>query len=288
MRGSLRCGVPGIVAVIHTWSQTLELHPHVHLLLSLVGLSPENKLVIARKYDLLPYKVLRKCYRRHLLALITHEFEHYRLCLPKGVKRADFRRMIELMWRDHKPYNVAIFRRDKWSEVLRTLKYFARSVRGGPIREDRIISVDASGVTFRYVRYPSLQEPDPGPSEPTTHRTIAEFFRLWHEHVVPAGMQIARRLRLYANNVASRARLNLLRELLSQLPVAPDSAATGDGLGALLRDPPKTHKCPFCGQPAQLRGILAPLPDLPPVALDPPRARGPPPPAPCSPVGAYA
>jgi hypothetical protein len=35
-------GTPGILAVLHTWSRTLEYHPHVHLLVTAGGLAADR------------------------------------------------------------------------------------------------------------------------------------------------------------------------------------------------------------------------------------------------------
>ena len=43
--------VPGITAVLHTWSQNLGQHPHVHCVVTGGGLSPDGECWIACKRD---------------------------------------------------------------------------------------------------------------------------------------------------------------------------------------------------------------------------------------------
>lgn len=48
---------PGILAALHTWSQTLVLHPHVHCLVTGGGLTPEGQWKAVRYGFLLPVRV---------------------------------------------------------------------------------------------------------------------------------------------------------------------------------------------------------------------------------------
>ena len=58
-------GTPGILAVLHTWSRTLDYHPHVHLLVTAGGLTPEGTAWIrpAHSRFLLPGYVLSPIFR---------------------------------------------------------------------------------------------------------------------------------------------------------------------------------------------------------------------------------
>jgi len=56
---------PGILAVLHTWSRTLDYHPHVHLLVTAGGLTPDGAAWIrpAHAGFLLPGYVLSRIFR---------------------------------------------------------------------------------------------------------------------------------------------------------------------------------------------------------------------------------
>jgi len=58
-------GTPGILAVLHTWSRTLDYHPHVHLLVTAGGLTPDGAAWIrpAHAGFLLPGYVLSRIFR---------------------------------------------------------------------------------------------------------------------------------------------------------------------------------------------------------------------------------
>lgn len=59
---------PAITAVLHTWTRTMELHPHLHCVISGGGLSDDGqRWVGCRKSYLFPVKVLSKLFRGKLL-----------------------------------------------------------------------------------------------------------------------------------------------------------------------------------------------------------------------------
>ena len=58
----------GFLSVLHTWSQKLELHPHVHCVVPAGGLSPDHtRWVRSQDNYFLPKKVLRKIFRAKLI-----------------------------------------------------------------------------------------------------------------------------------------------------------------------------------------------------------------------------
>ena len=57
-------GTPGILAVLHTWSRTLEYHPHAHLLVTAGGLSADGAWITpAQRHFLLPGYALSAIFR---------------------------------------------------------------------------------------------------------------------------------------------------------------------------------------------------------------------------------
>jgi hypothetical protein len=58
---------PGIIAALHTWSQTLVLHPHVHCLVT-GGLTPDGHWKAVRNGFLLPARVVMAVFRGKMRA----------------------------------------------------------------------------------------------------------------------------------------------------------------------------------------------------------------------------
>src|SRR6266511_5909699 len=59
---------PGIIAALHTWSQTLGLHPHVHCLVTGGGLTASGVWQAVRHGFLLPARVVMAVFRGKMLA----------------------------------------------------------------------------------------------------------------------------------------------------------------------------------------------------------------------------
>jgi hypothetical protein len=61
----------GLLAILHTWTQTLRHHPHVHCVVPGGGLSPDGtRWIGCRETFFLPIKVLARVFRGKVLALL--------------------------------------------------------------------------------------------------------------------------------------------------------------------------------------------------------------------------
>jgi len=66
----------GFFSVLHTWSQQLKIHPHVHCVAPAGGLSPDRgRLVGSREDYFLPKKVLRKIFRGKFVDALKQAFQ---------------------------------------------------------------------------------------------------------------------------------------------------------------------------------------------------------------------
>ena len=70
----------GFLAVLHTWGQNLQHHPHVHCVVPGGGLSPDGSRWVACRDDFfLPVRVLSRVFRGKFLAGLRAAFERGRL-----------------------------------------------------------------------------------------------------------------------------------------------------------------------------------------------------------------
>ena len=77
---------PGIIAALHTWSQTLVLHPHVHCLVTGGGRTPDGAWKAVRNGFLLPARVVMAVFRGKLLAAIRQAVARAELALPEALR----------------------------------------------------------------------------------------------------------------------------------------------------------------------------------------------------------
>jgi len=75
---------PGIIATLHTWTQTRRLQPHIHCLVTGGGLSEVGPWVAVRNGFLLPRRVVMAVFRGNLLAAIRQGLHQGQLRVPEG------------------------------------------------------------------------------------------------------------------------------------------------------------------------------------------------------------
>ncbi len=81
---------PGILAALHTWGQTLVLHPHVHCLVTGGGRTPPGAWKAVRHGFLLPVRVVMAVFRGKLLAALRTAWERQELQLPEELRPQAF------------------------------------------------------------------------------------------------------------------------------------------------------------------------------------------------------
>ena len=69
----------GMVAILHTWGQTLTHHPHVHCIVPGGGLGPDGSWIASKPNFFLPVHVLSRCFRRLFLGRLRAAFDAGRI-----------------------------------------------------------------------------------------------------------------------------------------------------------------------------------------------------------------
>jgi hypothetical protein len=250
---------PGIIATLHTWSQTLRLHPHLHCLVTGGGLTAAGQWVAVRHGFLLPMRVVMAVFRGKLRAAICQGLHQGRLMLPAGKRRQQVDTVLNKLGRQK--WNVHI--REQYPSGQGVLIYLARYLRGGPIAPQRLVSCDGQQVVFRYEE---RGKTNGGQAHQRTMRLpLEQFIGRWLLHVPPARAVRVRCWGLYAHTHAEV--LAQCRHQLGQGPVevpAPFDGPDEDGheVEASL------ECCPVCGQ----RLVCTAL--IPRVGVPPPGATG--------------
>jgi len=84
----------GCLSILHTWGQTLQLHPHVHCVVPGGGLSADHaRWISSRSHFFLPVKVLSRVFRGKFVAGLKRAFRQKKLvfhgtCLPLSNEKA--------------------------------------------------------------------------------------------------------------------------------------------------------------------------------------------------------
>lgn len=239
-------GRVGLLAALHTWSQTLAAHVHLHVLVSAGGLDEQSgRWRPTTRECLLPRKVLMIVFRGKFRTLVLDALAKGELNIPPGKAANYWQSQLNRLGR--LPWNVKVFGRYQNGRTV--ANYLARYLRGGPIGNSRILSCDQEHVYFRS-RVPAHEGQDRS-QQSVTKLTINEFMLRLLEHVPERGTQTVRGYGLYSGNQHSRL-AEAFEALGSKPPTAEqDRLDVAQWLVKLGRDP-KSLCCPECGKPLQI------------------------------------
>jgi hypothetical protein len=230
---------PGMIAALHTWGQTLVLHPHLHCLVTGGGWDGDSWQAIHNGY-LLPARVVMPVFRGKLLAALHQALDAGQLTLPAGVTPPQLRMLLNRLGRTK--WHVQIMTRYAQGQGVAT--YLARYLRGGPLKPSRVVSWDAQTVTFRYA---DNQDPD---AQGRGRRkllplSVADFLQRWLLHVPPPGLQVVRAYGLYAPTKGTA--LACCRQALGQPPLTVPPTVDWQAYCAQQGEQ-HPECCPVCGR----------------------------------------
>jgi hypothetical protein len=230
---------PGMIAALHTWGQTLVLHPHLPCLVTGGGLAGDTWQAVRNGY-LLPARVVMPVFRGKLLAAIHTALDAGQVTLPAGMTLAQLRMLLHRLGRQQ--WHVQIMTRYAQGQGVAT--YLARYLRGGPLKPGRIVSWDAQAVLFGYADNQDRDAQGRG-TRKLLPLSAEDFLQRWLLHVPPPGLQVVRSYGLYAP--AKRDTLAQCRQGLGQAPLVAPPALDWQTYCA-QQGPQHPERCPVCGQ----------------------------------------
>ncbi len=231
----------GITSVLHTWGSAMTHHPHVHMIVPVGGLSNDgSQWISCRPGFFLSVRVLSRLFRRLFLTMLVAAHEAGRLkFFGNHAGLADPAAFADYLAPLRKAEWV-VYSKRPFGGPEAVLAYLSRYTHRVAISNSRLISADASGVTFKVKDYRA--------EGPERYKTMTlgthEFIRRFLMHVLPRGLHRIRHYGLFANgnraeNIAkARALLNVAKA--HDTPNAPEAA---DG----RETPVHSRPCPCCG-----------------------------------------
>jgi hypothetical protein len=171
----------GALAALHTWTRTLEWHPHVHLLVPAGGLAPDGRTLLAvprrRQRFLVPVRALAKRFRGRFLHLARRAIPDVAFpVIPRGKS-----------W--------VVFAKPTVQGADQVLEYLGRYVHKTAIADGALLACDDRNVKFRY-----------RDSRDQRSRVMTleadELLRRFLQHVLPKGMH---RVRAFGRSIRRTA-----------------------------------------------------------------------------------
>lgn len=226
--------MPGVIAVLHTWGQTLAYHPHVHMIVTAGGLrtdfsakADESKCaswIPSRKPDfLVPVKVLSAKFKGKFLALFKESIAY---------KRAPNSALLNNCYA--KKWEV--YCKPPYGSAQQVLAYLGRYTHRVAISNDRILKVENNHVSFRWRDYAHNNEVK------VMTLSCDEFLRRFSMHILPRGFHKIRSYGLFAPRLKTRW-LPVCRRF-TRTPTPPAPKTKDQILRGILG--PDYDLCPCC------------------------------------------
>jgi hypothetical protein len=224
----------GFTAVLHTWTQTLTFHPHLHCVVTGGGLHPDGqRWVSAKPRFLFAVCILSRLFRGKLLGRLERALEQGEFRLPEREGRDDLRAAARKEWN--------VYSKPPFAGPQSVLRYLARYTHRIAISNHRLVAHRNGKVTFRWRDRADADRPK------NMTLQAEEFLRRFLLHVLPAGFMRVRHYGLLAN-ASRKESLETCRALLGAQPVPkePTAPETWQALFEKVtgRDP---MRCPKCG-----------------------------------------
>ena len=223
-------GTPGILAVLHTWTRTMEYHPHAHLVVTAGGLARDGRAWMKPTHPrfLLPGYALSPVFRAKM---------------RDALARAGLAPNIDpIVWT--KDWVVHVQQIGRGAQAVR---YLARYVYHVALTNHRLETFAHGRVTFRYTH---------GRTHETRHLTLPvdTFITRFLQHVLPRGFTKIRYYGLLSptarGNLARARHLLELHAAASTVPASPTArVATSVAEASNVAEPvalPAARCCPVC------------------------------------------
>ena len=226
----------GFFTVLHTWSQKLGLHPHVHCVIPAGGLSLDHaRWVKSRERFFLPIHVLCRVFRGKFVAALRQAFQERQLnfhgnltCLaqPK-IFAAWLRPLFRKDW--------VVYSKPPFGGPEYVLQYLGRYTHRVAISNHRLVSFAENQVTFRWRDSADHNE------QKLLTLSADEFLRRFLLHLLPKGFVRIRNFGFLANRTRTTL-LPLCFQLLGSAPQTEQDLSSS-------KDSSDLWLCPKCGAP---------------------------------------
>jgi len=191
----------GILAVLHTWSQNLQFHPHLHCLIPAGGLAPDHSRWVATKRHgfFLPVRVLSRMFRGKLLSFLNRNYRSGELCLTGKLAALSSPSAFYSLLGSLRRKEWVVYSKPPFGGPKHVLKYLARYTHRVAISNGRLIGIENGHVRFRW------RDSRHNNRSSTMRLDATEFIRRFLLHVLPAGFVKIRHFGLLANRNRRRA-----------------------------------------------------------------------------------
>jgi hypothetical protein len=227
-------GEIGITAILHTWSQTLAFHPHLHCVVTGGALAADGSRWIPTRHPgfLFPVRALAKVFRGKFLGGLTQAFQRGELGPDES---------LPTLLHTLRGHDWVVYAKPPFAGPESVLRYLGRYTHRIALSNRRILRADDHCVAFRY------RDSADGNRRKVLELAVHEFLRRFLLHVLPKGFVRIRHYGLLANRFR-RQRIASCRERLDAQAPAPPPASENLFEKVLRLTGRDLSLCPACGE----------------------------------------
>jgi hypothetical protein len=231
----------GFFSVLHTWSQQLNAHPHVHCVVPAGGLSLDHtRWVRSRENYFLPKEVLRRIFRGKFVEALKQAFRDGRLNFQGDLKLLAQTKTFAAWLRPLYRQDWVVYLKRPFGGPHYVLQYLGRYTHRVAISNHRLVSFTDGQVTFRWRDSAHHNEPK------LLSLAVDEFLRRFLLHLLPQGFVRIRNFGFLAN----RKRATLLPLCFHLFGAVQEPPAEPQASGS--KDSRDLYRCPKCGGPMKV------------------------------------
>ncbi len=231
----------GFFSVLHTWSQKLNIHPHVHCVVPAGGLSLDHaRWVRSRDNYFLPKGVLHEIFRGKFVDALEQAFQNGQLRFEGDLKLLAQPKIFAAWLRPLYRQDWVVYLKRPFGGPEYVLQYLGRYTHRVAISNHRLVSLTDGQVTFRWRDSAHHNE------QKLLSLSLNEFLCRFLLHILPKGFVRIRNFGFLANRKRATL-LPLCFQLLgsAQQPQAEQHASSTE-------DCPDLWRCPKCGGPMKV------------------------------------
>lgn len=203
----------GGIGVLHTWSQTLIDHPHIHFIVPGGGLDKDKtKWVKCGQKFLLPIKKLSAVFRGKLLSLFEEAFYSNKLKFMGQISHLSHPGIFKDLMIECAKNKFVVYAKRPFAGPEAVIEYLGQYTHRIAITNHRLVAIKGEEVTFR------CRDPENPGQKKLMKLHAVEFMRRFLRHVLPSGFVRIRHFGLLCNR-KKQINVNKIRELLHQMPL---------------------------------------------------------------------
>lgn len=209
-------GQLGIIAVLHTWSQTLLDHFHLHCLVPAGALAQRhNKWTPSRESFLFRIDSLAKEFQKRYLLKSEKAYKKNKLIFPGKTESAGSEKAFGEMIHKLSVNKWIAYAKQPFAGPEQVLEYLGRYTHRIAISNNRLSAVENGQVTFTYRDRSSNNQ------KKTMTLGTDEFIRRFLLHVLPKGFM---KIRYYGflSNIKKKECILLIRQLIEPMVEQPE------------------------------------------------------------------